>query len=148
MRLKPYCVCLTMILLLLSACAAEPEPAPAPQPEPANAEPADGDDVLSGTWAGDWGPSPTDRNAVVLELVWDGTTLSGQVNPGPNAVDLAVATFDPATKRVTMEADAESFRGPLHYVMEGTLDGSTISGSWGHDDVSGDFTITMGTTEE
>ncbi len=148
MSLKPYCVCLTMILLLLSACAAEPEPAPAPAPEPEAAEPVSGDDVLSGTWTGDWGPSPTDRNAVVVRLDWDGTTLSGQVNPGPNAVELTVAAFDPATNSVTMEADAESFRGPLHYVMDGTLDGNTITGSWGHDDVAGDFTIMMGATED
>ena len=148
MRLKPYCVCLTLVLLLMSACAAEPEPAPAPQPEPAAAEPVVGDVVLSGTWTGDWGPSPTDRNAVVVELAWDGATLSGQVNPGPNAVDLTSAAFDPATNNITMDADAETFRGTLHYMMEGTLDGNTISGTWGHDDVLGDFTITMATTEE
>ena len=149
MSLKPYCVCLTMILLLLSACAAEPEPAPAPQPEAeAAAEPVAGDDLLSGTWTGDWGPSPTDRNAVVLELNWDGANLTGQVNPGPTAVDLTSASFDPSTNSVTLEADAESFRGPLHYVIEGTLDGNTISGSWGHDDVAGDFTIVMGATED
>ena len=148
MSLKPYCACLTMILLLLSACAPEPVPAPQSEREPDAAETVVAGDVLSGTWTGDWGPSPTDRNAVSLLLDWDGVTLSGQVNPGPNAVDLTAATFDPATNRVTMEADAESFRGPLHYVIEGTLDGSTISGSWGHDDVSGDFTITMDVTED
>ena len=137
-----------MMLLLLSACAPEPEPVAEPQPTPETAEPVAGDDVLSGTWTGDWGPSPRDRNAVVVELAWDGATLSGQVNPGPNAVELTVAAFDPATNLVTMEADAESFQGPVHYVIEGTLDGNMISGSWGHDDVQGDFTITMGLTED
>ena len=47
-----------------------------------------GSDPLSGTWVGDWGPSAADRNQVTVELKWDGTALSGTVNPGPNAVPL------------------------------------------------------------
>ncbi len=147
MRLKTYYLGMAMILLLLSACAAEsePEPVPAPQPETEAAEPATGDDMLSGTWTGDWGPSATDRNAVVVELAWDGTTLSGSViPPGQDAIELTNAAFDPATNIVRLEADLESFRGPLHYMIEGTLEGNMISGTWGHDDVSGDFMIMMG----
>ena len=45
-------------------------------------------DPLSGTWTGDWGPSASDRNPVTVELKWDGTVLTGTVNPGPNAVVL------------------------------------------------------------
>ena len=141
MRFKAHCVCLTMILLLLSGCTAEPDPAPQAGVEAAGG--VDGTDPLSGTWTGDWGPSPTDRNPVVLELAWDGARLSGTVNPGPNAVELTNAAFDPVTQTVTMEADVEGFFDPFHYMIEGTLDGNMISGSWGHDDVSGDFTITM-----
>ncbi len=102
---------------------------------------------MSGTWTGDWGPAPDDRNDVVVDLAWDGTTLSGTVNPGPNGVELMNTAFDTATNTITMEADAESFRGPVHYMIEGTLEGSTISGSWGHDDVTGDFMIMMGGEE-
>ena len=147
MRLKPYSVCLMMTLLLVSACAAEPEPAPVPEPEPAAAEPVTGNDPLSGTWTGDWGPSATDRNPVVVELAWDGATLSGRVNPGPDAIELSIAAFDPATNTVRLEADAEGFRGPVHYMIEGVLDANMLSGSWGHDDVSGDFMIMMGASE-
>ncbi len=149
MRLKAYCVCVAMVLLL-SGCGGAPEPAPVPEPapEPEVAEPAGSADPLSGTWTGDWGPAPDDRNAVVLDLTWDGTALGGTVNPGPDAVELMNAAFDPATNTLTMEADAESFRGPVHYMIEGALDGNTISGSWGHDDVTGDFTIMMGSAEE
>src|SRR5262249_4871963 len=52
-------------------------------------------DPLSGTWVGDWGPSASDRNQVTVELKWDGKTLTGNVNPGPNAVPLDKASFDP-----------------------------------------------------
>ena len=44
-------------------------------------------DPLSGTWTGDWGPSPGDRNEVTVELKLDGGTLTGVVNPGPNVGD-------------------------------------------------------------
>ena len=98
-------------------------------------------DPVSGTWSGDWGPSTYDRNDVVLELAWDGSSLKGIVNPGPNAIELSSASFDPTTGMVKMEADAPSFRGEIHYTIEGTLDGETITGSWGHDNVNGDFTI-------
>jgi hypothetical protein len=142
MKFRSLCVCLALMGLLVSACASEPEPVVEAEPE-AVAEPEASDDPLSGTWTGDWGPSPNDRNAVTLELAWDGTALTGTVNPGPDAVPLTAASFDPATNTVRMEADAETFQGPAHYMIEGTVDGGTISGSWGHDDVSGDFTLTM-----
>ena len=45
------------------------------------------DDPLSGTWTGDWGPSTQDRNQVTVELKWDGKILTGNVNPGPTAVE-------------------------------------------------------------
>ncbi len=99
-------------------------------------------DPVTGTWYGDWGPSQYDRNDVVVELTWDGSSLKGVVNPGPNAIELSNASFDPATGMVKMEADAQSFRGEIHYTIEGTLDGDTIKGSWSHDNVNGDFTIT------
>lgn len=97
---------------------------------------------ISGRWSGDWGPSAFDRNEVVVDLAWDGSVLTGTVNPGPNAVELKETSFDAATGAVRMEVDAESFRGSVHYVIEGKLDGNRISGSWSHDNRVGDFTLT------
>jgi hypothetical protein len=101
------------------------------------------DDPLSGTWVGDWGPSASDRNQVTVELKWDGKTLTGTVNPGPNAVAIEKASFDPKTKKVHFEAKATSRRGQeRHYVVDGTLEKNTLSGSWNHETRSGDFKIT------
>ena len=57
-------------------------------------------DPLTGTWKGDWGPSPTDRNAVILVLKWDGKTLTGTVNPGPDAIAIEKASFDPKSMTI------------------------------------------------
>jgi hypothetical protein len=101
-----------------------------------------GVDPLSGTWTGDWGPSPEDRNQVTLELKWSNGKLTGTVNPGPNAVEIQKATFDPKTSAVHFEADAKSRRGtPIHYVIDGKVEKSTMTGSWSHDNRKGDFKI-------
>jgi len=100
------------------------------------------DDPLSGTWVGDWGPSPTHRNQATVELKWDGKTLTGEVNPGPNAVELKSTTFDPKTGAIHMEADATGRRGSVHYIIDGKVEGNTMTGSWSHDDRKGDFKIT------
>jgi len=100
-------------------------------------------DPLSGTWVGDWGPSASDRNQVTVELKWDGTALSGTVNPGPTATALQKCTFDAKTGAVHMEADAKNRKGDtVHYVIDGKVEGSTMSGSWNHDARKGDFKIT------
>ncbi|PYS54228.1 MAG: hypothetical protein DMG13_09170 [Acidobacteria bacterium] len=98
---------------------------------------------LTGTWTGDWGPSPTDRNNVTVELKWDGKSLTGTVNPGPNAVALQKSTFDAKTGAVHMEADAKSYGGrTVHYLIDGKVSGNTMTGSWNHDNRKGDFKIT------
>lgn len=100
-------------------------------------------DPLSGTWTGDWGPSASDRNQVTVELKWDGKVLTGTVNPGPNAVALQKCTFDEKTGAIHMEADAKNRRGnDIHYVIDGKVEGNTMSGTWGHDNRKGDFKIT------
>ncbi len=100
-------------------------------------------DPLSGMWAGDWGPSPADRNPVTVELKYDGKQLSGTVNPGPNAVELKNCQFNPDTGTVHMEVDAKGRRGnDIHYVIDGKVDNKTMAGTWNHDNRKGDFKIT------
>ena len=143
MRRALLSFCLMATLSVLSACAPEPAPEPAAEPEPvAAAEPAapaePGDP--SGTWAGDWGPSASDRNDITLELAWDGMSLTGTINEGTDAIEIADATFDPETGAITMEFDG----GGFHYTIEGQVDANSMTGSWGHDDRAGDFSITRG----
>ena len=67
----------------------------------------------------------------------------GIVDPGASAVELKKCTFDVKTGAVHMEADAKSRRGAdIHYVIDGKVEGNTMTGSWNHDNRKGDFKIT------
>jgi hypothetical protein len=100
-------------------------------------------DPLSGSWSGDWGPTAAHRNPVTVDLKWDGKALTGVVNPGPNAIQLQKSTFDAKTGAVHMEAEAKGRGGAVvHFVIDGKLEGNTMTGSWLHDNRKGDFKIT------
>jgi hypothetical protein len=49
---------------------------------------------VKGTWVGDWGPSPTQRYHLVVFMDYDGKSVSGVVNPGPNAIPITLARLD------------------------------------------------------
>jgi hypothetical protein len=105
---------------------------------------AQGQDPLSGTWTGDWGPSAGDRNSVNVQLKYDGKMLTGTVNSqGASPVQLQKSTYDPNTGAVHMEAETKGRRGEtIRYVIAGKLDKNTMTGSWTHDNRKGDFKLT------
>jgi hypothetical protein len=102
---------------------------------------------LKGTWLGDWGPSKTDRNQVTIVMDWDGKQITGQINPGPDAIPLKNATLEPKGWMVHFEADGKNAAGQaVHYVVDGKIENlglynRSIIGTWSHDNVKGDFRI-------
>ena len=64
---------------------------------------------LTGTWYGDFGTTPNQRNDLTVVMSWDGKAAGGIVNPGPNAVPLRVARLD--TKLGTPGRQAVPARG-------------------------------------
>ena len=104
-------------------------------------------DALTGNWAGDWGPSPRDRNPVTLALKWDGKALTGNVTGGEGVVDpipIQKGTFDSKTGKLHMETESKNPRSgqTVHFIIEGTVEKGTITGSWNHDNRKGDFKLT------
>jgi len=103
---------------------------------------------LSGTWSGDWGASPTQRTAVTFVLNWDGKSVTGIINPGPDSIPLAGVYLDVANWTVRFEADAKDASGKTaHIVAEGKLEDiasyhRTIKGTWQQGSVKGDFRLT------
>lgn len=102
---------------------------------------------LTGTWVGEW-TSPAGRTRVTLVMTWDGTEVSGIMNPGPDAAPLTRVSADWTNWTVRIEATAKDTSGnPAAVVAEGTLEdiGSShrkISGTWTQAGTKGDFTLT------
>jgi hypothetical protein len=102
-------------------------------------------DPLTGSWTGDWGPNAADRNQVTVDLKWDGKVLTGVVRTtGRPEVNLSNSTYDATTRTVKMEAEAKNQRtnANMKYLIEGKLEGTTLTGSWNHDNTKGDFKLT------
>jgi hypothetical protein len=133
---------IVLSLAALSACASEEAPVAGVGDSATNAALPTAD-PLTGTWVGDWGPTPERRNPVTVAINWDGTNLSGTVNPGPDAVTITKGTFVQDTGIVTMEASANASGGKtIHYTIDGKLADGAITGSWMDDGKKGDFRIT------
>jgi len=98
-------------------------------------------DPLSGRWIGEWGPTPSHRHNVVLDLKWDGKTLKGVINPGPNSFKLQKASFDPNTSSLHMELDAGTMGHRFHYVIEAKVEDGLMFGAWQHTKLHGDFKL-------
>jgi hypothetical protein len=93
---------------------------------------------LAGTWYGDYGTG-TQKNDLTVIMKWDGRTVTGIVNPGPNAIPIKSAVMDitpgkpaaegrnsttgiPPVFKVRLEFDTpNSAGGTDHVVFEGTL---------------------------
>ena len=102
---------------------------------------------LTGTWAGDFGPNETDRTRITLVMEWDGKTLSGTINPGPNAVSLAEAALDVTSWTLRFRAEAKDASGkPILIEAEGRIEdlGSwhrRLVGTWTQGGTTGDFRL-------
>lgn len=102
-----------------------------------------------GTWSGEWGPTATQRNNVLIVLSYDTTTISGVLNPGyPDEAPIKVATLDSTKWILRLEADSKDERGnPAKVIVEGKLEnlGSpnrTFTGTWTRGNTKGDFKLT------
>jgi hypothetical protein len=98
---------------------------------------------LDGTWRGQWHRPNGETTNVVIVMKWDGTTINGTLNPGPNSTPFASADLEPDTWTVRIEAEPAG--GPI--AIEGTLReiGSYnrfIEGVWRQGDSEYDFRIT------
>lgn len=103
---------------------------------------------MSGSWVGDWGPTPAQRNRVIVVLDWTGSALVGTINPGPNAIPVRVATVNPKDWSLHMEADTTDAQGrAVTYVIDGKINdlgthNRTIAGTWRVNGAEGRFSIT------
>ena len=104
---------------------------------------------LKGSWSGDWGPDKDQRTRVLLELGWDGKVITGMINPGRNGLPLKVATLDPATWGVHLEAEGKDATGAVvKVVVDGKLENigayrRVLAGTWTQNGTKGDFRLIL-----
>ena len=103
---------------------------------------------LTGTWSGDWGATADKRTRITLVMTWDGKSIAGTINPGPEAMTLGRVTVDYANWTVRIEADGKDSSGkPMRVLADGKIDalGSwhrTLSGTWTQAGAKGSFKLT------
>ena len=107
---------------------------------------------MSGTWSGDYGTSPRagDRTQTTLVMSWDGKSIQGLVDPGPDSANIRVATLDSTKWTVHMEYDLKDKSGKVvPFIVDAKLQNPSsrknrsIAGSYAHGSAKGDFKITM-----
>jgi hypothetical protein len=102
---------------------------------------------LKGTWSGDWGPTKENRARILLELHWDGKSITGTINPGPRAVAIKKAELNAETWDVHIEAEGKDASGAaVSYVIDGKLENigayqRILSGTWIEGGKKGDFKL-------
>ena len=103
---------------------------------------------LTGTWSGDWGPGAAKRTHITMVMAWDGKTVSGTINPGPDAVAVPNIVLDVTNWTIHFEADGRDASGTaVRIAAEGRVDDiaaahRTISGTWRQGSAKGDFKLT------
>jgi hypothetical protein len=103
---------------------------------------------LVGSWHGNWGPNATDRSDLTVVMDWDGTALTGLVNPGFDQSALQNAKLNPKDWTVHFEIDSKDKSGKaVRCLVDGKIDklGSdrrTLAGSWNCGTTKADFKLT------
>jgi hypothetical protein len=98
---------------------------------------------LTGTWSGDWGVGAAKRTHITMVMTWDGTAISGTINPGPDAIAIPAIALDVTTWTIRFEADSKDG----HLAADGRIDDiasahRTIAGTWRQGASKGDFKLT------
>ena len=109
---------------------------------------------LTGTWYGDYSAGSQKTDLTVI-MKWDGKSVSGLINPGPNSKPLMAVVLDitpgkpapqgqqsttgsPPTFKVRFEADGMTFEGTLRNPVAGNRQ---LVGTWKRGAQSGSFQI-------
>lgn len=105
---------------------------------------------LKGQWSGEL-TIGTERTRLLLDLQWDGTAVTGTINPGPDASVVRSVTFDygkVSTWGVTMTAEGRDTAGRAVAIsISGTLENlgaarRLLHGTWVQGARSGAFSLT------
>ena len=103
---------------------------------------------LKGSWVGEWGPSKTHSDDLLMVLNWDGRAVTGMVNPGTDNMPLKSATLTPEGWVVRFQFDGKTSAGAaVSYTLDGKIENlpftnRSITGTWKSASESGKFKLT------
>ena len=109
---------------------------------------------LAGTWYGDYG-SGTQKNDLTVIMKWDGTSVTGLINPGPNSRPLKSVVMNitpgkpaaqgqgstsgiPPVFHVRIDVDGMLFEGDIQNPVAGNR---RITGTWTRGAEKGTFQL-------
>ena len=101
---------------------------------------------LKGSWLGEWAGNATHGDNILLILDWDGSAITGMINPGTDNIPVGKASLDPKGWVVKIEAEGKDKAGAaVRYVIEGRIEdlelpNRSIVGSWSSNNGRGTFT--------
>jgi hypothetical protein len=100
---------------------------------------------LRGTWHGSWGVNAAERTPVTLVMDWDGSTITGIMNPGARSSPIEKTSLDAATWQFHFEANYKDRAGSTARVtidakiQDVTSPRRALVGTWTQGDKKGDF---------
>jgi hypothetical protein len=103
---------------------------------------------LVGSWHGNRGARAASRTDVTLIMDWDGTQLTGVINPGFESIALQNAKLNPKDWTLHFEIDSKDASGKIvRCQVDGKIDklGSdqrTLTGTWNCATAKQTFTLT------
>ena len=101
---------------------------------------------LVGTWHGTWGPTATELHDVTIVLEFDGKSVSGMLNPGPDSIRFDSVTLDAGNWSVHFEATPQRTNAG-RITIDATIHDVTnrrrsLVGMWTQGSVKNDFKVT------
>ena len=103
---------------------------------------------LVGSWHGNWGVDQAKRTDLTVVMDWDGTVISGIVNPGFDQARIENAKLTPKGWTLHFEVMLKDASGnPVRCIADGKIDklGSdrrTLAGTWVCGNTKADFSLT------
>jgi hypothetical protein len=102
---------------------------------------------LSGTWGGEWRRAGGERSRITLVMTWDGKTVSGIINPGPDAIPLTSVNVDWANWTLRLAAERKDAGKAVTVAADGRIEDigaydRKIVGTWTQDGISGELVLT------
>ena len=83
---------------------------------------------LAGTWYGEYGAGAQRRDVTVI-MKWDGKTITGLFNPGPNASPIKSATMDITPAKPAPEGRGSTEGTPPVFKVRFEVDGMIFEGT-------------------